>query len=402
MNTMITLQNGNWWKTCNFIIFALFLSSCNIQKQVWFSDVQKNHQQNDDGISRIYIDKYGYLYPQNQYIPKDQFFDPQKNGSDLKELVTNGNLWDYFKNNSTEYNKLAVNYNVNSKQIDSAAFEIIQENIIVKYADEIKQKLAKSKDNTLVVLIHGFNVADGTENFDVLRKEINSYKKNDFIYLDVFWDGLDAGNNLPFLKTIWGKAQLNSNYVAIALRRVLANLDQSTKIRVVAHSMGTGVATGAVFNTYKKFKCPPVDIIKENIMNPTSISKDIRLGLIAPAIPGQNTFINFFERGQIQLTKETNNINRIVLGINTKDIAVTKGLNLSKIAGSTSLGGDKNEYDKTKKIFVKKLNYTPAETDQIFQKVNFNNDSDYKKKHGIKYYFMQESKKIEFLSAIFD
>lgn len=399
---MMTKYNITNWRTLTLIVIALLLSSCNIQKQVWFSDIQQKHEKSDDDISRVYIDKYGYVYPKNQYVPKDKFFDPENNGSHLKELKKNGNLWDYFKNNNAEYNRLAANYNVNSKKIDSIAFDAIQENIIKQLVEKVKEKLAKSKDNTLVVLVHGFNVDDGTESFNLLRKEIECNKKNEYIYLDVYWDGLDAKDNLPFLKTIWGKAQLNSAFVAITLRRIIAKLDNETKIRVIAHSLGSSVATGALFNTYAKFKCPPADLIKENLHFPTSTARDIRIGLIAPAIPGKNTFTYFNERGKSIMTKDKNNISKIVLGINTKDFAVTKGIGISKKMGATSLGGSKKEYAQTKKMFVDSLNYTPQEANRLFQKVDFNNTSKYKREHGIKYYFYQVEAKNDFLKAMFD
>ncbi|WP_332454411.1 alpha/beta hydrolase [Chryseobacterium aquaticum] len=399
---MMTLHNITKWRTLTFFAITLLLSSCNIQKQVWFSDIQQKHEKIDDGISRVYIDKYGYVYPENQYVSKDKFFDPKNNGSDLKELTTNGNLWDYYKNDSAEYHQLAAKYKVIIKKIDSVAFDAIQENIITQHVDQLKEKLGKSEDNTLVVLVHGFNVEDGTEDFNFLKKEINTYKTNDYVYLDVYWDGNTTGNLAAPLKTIWGKAQLNSGYVAMALRRILAKMDTNTRIKIIAHSLGSSVTTGALFSTYSKFKYPPVDLIKENLKYPTSNARDIRLGLIAPAIPGENTFVNFFERGQVHINKETNTISKIVLGININDIAVSKAIRMSKKMGSTSLGGDKDEYENTKAMLVKKLQYTQNEADQLLQKVEFTNAPKYKSAHGIKYYFMQDDKKNDFLKAIFD
>lgn len=390
------------WQTLTLFVGILLLSSCNIQKQVWFSDIQQKNEKSDDGISRVYIDKYGYVYPENQYVSKDKFFDPKNNGSHLKELTTNGNLWDYYKNDSAEYHQLAAKYNINTKKIDSVAFDAIQENIITQHVDQLKEKLGKSKDNTLVVLVHGFNVEDGTEDFNFLKKEINAYTTNDYVYLDVYWDGNTAGKFAAPLKTIWGTAQLNSGYVAMALRRILAKMDNNTKIKIIAHSLGSSVTTGALFNTYSKFKNPPADLIKENLKYPTSNARDIKLGLIAPAIPGENTFVNFFERGQVHINKETNTINKIVLGININDIAVKKGIRMSKKMGSTSLGGDKDEYKNTKAMLVNKLQYTQSEADQLLEKVDFSNKTKHKSAHGIKCYFMQNEKKVDFLKAMFD
>ncbi|TXF77757.1 alpha/beta hydrolase [Chryseobacterium sp.] len=384
------------------ITMLLVLINCRMQRQVWFSDIQRENRHKTDGITRIYIDKYGSIYPPDELVPRDAFFDPHGLGTEWKEIQGNGNLLDYYRTHPLAYNALALKYGVHNTTADSTGFNAVQKGIIKAYSDGLNQKLAASESNTLVILVHGFNEPNATADFALLREKIREVNNRDFVYLEVYWDGLTANGKPPFLVGIWGRAQLNSGYAALALRQVLADISPDAKIRLIAHSLGSSVGTGVLFNTYEKFRDPPQDLIKKTLSGPVSPSRDIRLGMIAPAIPGTNTFRHFFKRGSGSVTKDQNNIQRVVLGINTRDFAVSKVVGLSEKGGSTSLGGSPKEFDKTKEMLTDSLGYTPEEAALLFQKVDFYNDSEYKSEHGLRFYLMQEQAKNEFLQKMLE
>lgn len=384
------------------LVMLIALINCRMQRQVWFSDIQRENGRKADEITRMYIDKYGSVYPPDEFVPRDAFFDPQGLGNEWKEIPGNGNLLDYYSTHPLAYSILALKYGVQNPPADSTGFNTIQKGIIKAYSDGLNQKLAASESNTLVILVHGFNEPNATEDFALLREKIKAVNDSDFVYLDAYWDGLTANGKPPFLVGIWGRAQLNSGYAAVALRQVLADIRPDAKIRVIAHSLGSSVGTGMLFNTYEKFRNPPKNLIKRTLSSPVSPSRDIRLGMIAPAIPGTNTFRHFLKRGRDTIKKEQNNIQRIILGINTRDFAVSKVVGLSEKGGSTSLGGSNKEFYKTKEMFIDSLGYTPEEATLLFQKVDFYNDSEYRSEHGLRFYLMQEQAKNEFLHKMLE
>lgn len=393
---------------------TIFLFSCGRNKQIWFTELQQTHLANSDNTIRIYLDREGYFYPDKLvFIPQKDFFDPYQNGKVKKDDINKASLRYYFtgnrirENNLPVYdnriNDLAKKYDLKIENSKLQAFYKIQEKIIGRLGDSINKKTLKLSSKTLVILIHGFNDPNPTGDYNRTKNYIKKKYNSNFEYLEVYWDGLSANNGDPKLERIWAKAQSNTQDVAAGLRMLLAHLDKNIKLRIITHSSGGIVATSLLFNTKSKWKKPESFIRYWEIIHskPAPEQKDIRLAMLAPALPGVNTFIDFSERHwTTPLTEENNNINKIIVGYNCNDYAVSKRFYntdyLSSKFGATTLGSNyDNEVFKTKKIIADKFDTDYA--DQIFKSIAFNKYEckENEEEHGW-YYYMQNEKQFNF------
>ncbi len=259
----------------------------------------------------------------------------------------------YFLSRRKRLKRLKEFYGVSADSSDEAAYREVQRRIRDRYVNRIYQTIIEQHAGRLVYLVHGFNDTMAEQEYVQLRDTIrNKHYPSDSkpVYVDIHWDGLNAHtfDGLPVAK-VWGAAMLNSRFVSISLRNLMTAEEQKTKIRtiIITHSLGGGVALGAVFNTVYKWDLlnlitPEADKkrLQSMILTPTPAAP-LRIGVIAPAIPGESTFIDFNRRGPVIIDPAQNNIGRVVIGYNYKDYAVSKQLmdvNLSVIYGSTSLG----------------------------------------------------------------
>lgn len=391
------------------------------QRQVWLGGLQRTHAVQDEKVVRVYFDKFGDLYPDKRLsIPFKSFFDPIEKKSPYKENLETGNLSYFYKVNQNDFKTLMDYYNVQPASTFDATFIKVQDEIETKNASILNQLLNASQQKTLVILIHGFNDSDPTGDYQQIRDEINkltTINSKDLVYLEVFWDGLTANQGDPVGSFIWGRAQRNAQFVSIGLRQLLSKVEEDTNVRIITHSSGGIVATGTLFNTitkwnYKeKFNCSGENTQEykcyaEKVETPKQ--KNIRLGMLAPAIPGSNTFTDFHLRGSKTISNlNENNIERIALGINRNDYAVTKraaGRDNSGVLGATSLGCDyKNEIHKSKEALKNgplKLNQT--EVDYLIRTVDFTNKTEFQNEHGTYYYLLQKNKASELIKLLFE
>jgi len=124
---------------------------------------------------------------------------------------------------------------------------------------------------------------------------------------------------------------------------------------------------------------------------PTPPQGDIVLGMLAPAIPGRNTFKDINKTVPVNQTKFYNSI---IVGCNKHDFATSKVIRFfSRHFGSTSLGCDPSEIKHTEATLHE---LTP---DIHFSATNFSKDKE-GRKHAIQSY-MQCSHFDEFLKAVF-
>lgn len=247
--------------------------------------------------------------------------------------------------------------------------------------------------------------------YDRLRKYIESHKPDKKrVFMEIYWDGL-SGNNFD-AKRFWSFAQLNSSYVANAVRKIINVSGKDTKIRIITHSLGGSVGTGALFNTNSKWKKPEnEEYYKERWQITTPTQKDIRIGMIAPAIPGVNTFVDFNCRTKDKIFKDIkpadNNISRVIIGFKEKDEALLKNpLKKADKFGSTSLGANALICRKTGEREIdnvieqmKTLGYDNENTP--IRTVDFK-DSAFEKEHGLYYYLQNEYAFDKFLNHLFD
>lgn len=392
-----------------YLLLLPLLLGCVAQKQIWFGD-RNNSSSADNNVIRVYTDKYGYFYPDADIaINKKKFINGNRCHS-IRANENNANLLQYFTTNKNEINNLANYYKVPVMEKDTILFDSIQKRITEKIGEDIKNLKKENRTDELVIFIHGFNMEYPTPVYDRLRKYIESHKPDKKrVFMEIYWDGL-SGNNFD-AKRFWSFAQLNSSYVANAVRKIINVSGKDTKIRIITHSLGGSVGTGALFNTNSKWKnYENEDYYKERWQIATPTPKDIRIGMIAPAIPGANTFVDFncrTERKKFKKIKpEDNNISRVIIGYKQNDAVLNKYVNISKKFGATTLGAntlvcrktEEREIDNVEKE-MKELGYDDKNTP--IRTVDFK-DSAFEKEHGWYYYLQNEYALDKFLNQLFD
>lgn len=108
-----------------------FNYGCKRQKQVWFGAIQRTHSAEQANVVRLYIDKWGNLYPGNKYhIPYKAFFDPVKKKNTYRNSILNGNLEYYYQYQSAELQKLFKEYEIEANYNTSKdSFYAVQSSI---------------------------------------------------------------------------------------------------------------------------------------------------------------------------------------------------------------------------------------------------------------------------------
>lgn len=272
---------------------------------------------------KIYIDREGNTYPPSDLYQFNQglFFNPKQRNDQTSRLSM------YFKNDSVGLSKICNSYGIKTN------FDTMQGYLLKAYADRINKEVQKGKK--IVFLIHGFNsdYESTLNSYAVFRGALSARK--DIAIVEVFWDGLTKS---PM--RIWPKAQSNSVYAGLDIRKILNQVDRNADIIFMTHSLGASVATQAMFNVNKWTIDAQMKIDSISNIIPTPPQKIITLIMLAPAIPGVNTFDDL---NRTVLNPTTKNINKIIVGYNSKDIALTKGIGLKEHYGATSLGCNSNE-----------------------------------------------------------
>ncbi|MES2621352.1 MAG: hypothetical protein V4615_10930 [Bacteroidota bacterium] len=407
----------------SFVVLAFLTAvSQTRQRQVCLSSLQRTHLAQNTNVVRVYFDKWGNLYPDPAIgIPYKDFFDPYKTLNTFKHSADCGNLERFYLIQKDQLDGLVKHYELQTIPAnDTQKFYAVQSIIVKRYVDSLSRLLNAGGDKTLVVLIHGFNDPDPTGEFQQMRAKLKSLNidKGQTVYLEVYWDGLTANQGFPPASGIWGRAQRNSAYVSLGVRDILQRLPYDTKIRIITHSLGASVGTGALFNTVSKWNKKDADMItykkksnkhwdyRDSVRNiPAPSQADIRLGMLAPAIPGGSTFKDFANRGATTVTAANNTITRVIVGFNRNDYAVTKRVGnsdyLASKAGSTTLGCNL-EIDGISEIQRSKSVLSGLGFEGIVDEINFTECPKGKREeHGL-YFYLLNKKVDEFLGKVFN
>lgn len=411
------------------IVPLFFLSSCliNRQRQSWLGALQQTHQADTGAVVRVYFDKQGNLYADKKlFIPYKNFFDPKNGEKTIAEKKQNGSLEAFYTINRNRLKELSSFYHLNGEGIASAkdSFNAVQQLITKKVSDSLNKMSLGYDLKTLVVFIHGFNDTDPTGDYQLAREAIRNggYEKGRFIYLEIYWDGLTTNQGNPIYENIWNRALQNSAYVSLGLRQILSRLDPSTRIRIITHSLGASIGTGAIFNTTTKWRQNGFRSVGKKLRHDYDINyfelqkivptplQNIRIAMVAPAIPGYYTFTDFNNRSPV-VTVAENNINKVIVGYNVNDFAVTKrflNMDMARYFGSTSLGCNKTrkgtpEFIRTQNAFIENK-YSPSVINQLLIPVDFSLHIRKQKdeEHGLYYYFQHTDCVHIFLKELFE
>jgi hypothetical protein len=389
-------------------LLVLIISSCAVKTR----QVLMVPRKEESGVVKLYFDREGKLYPPDVRINPYYFYLEHLN---KKKLARYSNPeYATLETALTKYDSIsreAIRQQFNLTGVDSVrVFLRLQDAIRKSVVTDIEQKLVSNNTKDLIVLIHGFNDPIPDAAYYLLRKNIEKYLHAKPVFIEVYWDGLTSLGDNPLLSNIWGYAQSNSAKVGLGLRNILNKLNTNIRLTLLTHSLGASVATHALFNPGKwpkKFQEElEQDYHSENI--PTPKQKDIRIAMLAPAIPG----IKIFDHIDYTIPENTiPTITRVVIGYNHFDYAVTKGGLFASSFGSTALGADdKNEVNKTiiaineinPKIKVVPVDFSLYIKNDSLSNKKLQRKSPFKQReHGVQFY-QQNEHFSDFLKAMFD
>lgn len=355
-----------------FLLANLITSGVDARvRNVWFGDAAFI-QGNTHNVTRIYIDRYGSLYPVDSsvYINYEAFnhIEPK---ADEPQILTEGlrdNTWKakdnlatlhYYFNYKANHDKWNIwrsklNWNGYSGNNYYDSFFHLQNIQATLISREVINKCKKGK-TTLIILIHGFNDHSPMYDYQLAEGDIlNTVADTSAIqFLEVYWDGLTANNGNPAFAKIWGRAQNNSRYVGLRIREILRQSNKDLKVRVLTHSLGASVSNFIFFNP-GSLPEPDDDLYRGYFQSDSDKyipQSDCRVAYLAAAIPGMSTFGTFTRRpdGIFPLQK-------IIIGHNCNDYALRKNKILKATSvGSTSLGSNyDNEVHNTRVLLSDK------------------------------------------------
>lgn len=347
-------------------MFLLTIASCSPIKNLYnnFSDFKLHHEMQGEKNKtvRIFLDRWGDVYP-DIAIEKKLFRDQYSVLEDYFRYL--GNLEQLYNRYHFPYNPPANDQDYKYK------FNYVQDYLRSTLADSINI-LAENKK--LVFLIHGYNndPDSASKAFSTLRDKIASQDLDEqFQFVELYWDGLKDLDKLPNSSKIWDNAQVSASWAGIGLRGVLNKISKHN-IYVFTHSHGAAVITEALFNVkrfpdkyYKKHKDgKELVTFQQLIETPQS---NFVVGMIAPAIPGENVFKNYWERTGEEQTQKSNQKNYVFInGFNANDRVVLKPLKLTKYFGSTTFACNREENDKVRRFF--------SSTPELYDIVDFSGD----------------------------
>ncbi len=186
---------------------------------------------------------------------------------------------------------------------------------------------------TLIVLIHGFNISgpEACRAYKLARLQVRQlHPAGRFAFLEVYWDGL-YGDPMA----CWPEAMVNSKWTGLGLRALMNELDPRIPVRVLTHSRGAAVICSALWNIPMRGKAGE-DRRYEEAQKAIALPllQDLRIGLLAPAL----------RPVEFESYVPTSPVDRIILGINSDDVALKAG-GLSWLAGC-SLGHRPDLFEK--------------------------------------------------------
>ncbi len=357
-----------------FLIMLLTGVSCTPIDQLYnnFGEYSESKRYSDEHLPyRLYYDRHGHLYP--DAAPADNAF---RNAHGLLE--------NYFKENPSELVRAfeAERVETPTNTDSEHQFRYLQNHLLQKHLQQITNK---GKDKKVVFLIHGYNNTGESASLALEKFRVSilrQFPEEKFLFVEIYWEGLTQKNNKLNSSRIWDNAQVSAAYAGLGLRQLLGRLPRG-HYYAMTHSHGAAVITEALFNVrrFPKESYSDVDYMREiarrqnEYDTPTSL---FSVGMLAPAIPGDNVFDEYYSRTENKMSVTTSLKNfRFVNGFNRYDLATSKGI-FAHYFGSTSLASKEKEHHKVEQRF---------NTADVYSRVDFSGKSYPKQRsHAVKDY----------------
>jgi hypothetical protein len=307
-------------------------------KQVFFNDCMRSK---DDAVA-FYMDRYGDLYPPAA-VSLDVFhFINVRNGPrpyvppGTPEFASLKSLYAWKAGRMPGTDADWPNLLAHAGVMASGDFEVdwaaVQAVLREREARRISA-LGREFDD-VVLLIHGYNNdhADALAWYGTVESNFRSegarYGRR-VAFVRMYWDGLKGRTPL----FIWDNAQYNGYLVGLELRRLLAQVEGDTPLRVFTHSSGAYVITNALGDASAGAQLGAMPEIYHRrsagavaVYAPPMQLRDLRVAMLVPAQP-TIAFRNYFRNattGQPDPAKRALVPQRLILGLSKRDAATNK------------------------------------------------------------------------------
>ncbi len=376
-------------KNTFFLLVLIFsATACTPIGQLYnnFGEYSESKRYSDEHLpSRLYYDRHGHLYP--IAVPDKTAF---RKAHALLEQYYEENPSELAK--AFEAERVAMPTNTDSEN----QFNYLQNHLLQKHLQQITNK---GKDKKIVFLIHGYNNTGESASLAMEKLRVatlRQFPEEEFLFVEIYWDGLTKKNNKFNSSRIWDNAQVSASYAGLGLRQLLNGLPRG-HYYAMTHSHGAAVITEALFNVrrFPKESYSDVDYMREiarrqnEYDTPTSL---FSVGMLVPAIPGDNVFDKYYNRTENKMPVTTSLKNfRFVNGFNRYDFATSKVI-LAHYFGSTSLASKEKEHRKVQQRF---------NTAEVYSRVDFSEKNNHRQRsHAVKDYVAHPAFN-EFLRALF-
>jgi len=343
--------------TLYLLVFNLCFLGCT-RKAVLYGN-HKNDNSKD--YYAVYIDQYGDYYPNSKL----------KNEGIRK---ANCSLNDFYDANPQSFYKEFKTLNIDTTL--KTSFLEFQRKLILYHANEINNRAKVVGAESITFIMVGYNNAyiagkNGSEyKLSMLKDSIYSFlkkhNKKTFI-VELFWDGKKAIMGFDAL-SIFKHATANSYNTGIQLRLLLNELSAGD-VYLISHSLGANIICETLFNQEAKIQQDTAmgdlsvsKFLKEKYKQQRYVLKKINYhaAIVAPAIPGENTFCDYAERGYKYNVKSENYW--IIAGFNKHDPVLRKFVNIPQYLSSTTFGCRPEELNRVFKIFEKDYDRNKIDT----------------------------------------
>lgn len=307
-------------------------------KQVFFNDCMRA----EENAAAFYMDRYGDLYPPGAVSLDVSHFINVRNGPrpyvspGSAEFASLKSLYRWKSERApgvdADWPKLLANAGVTASGDFEADWAAVQAALRRREAQRISA-LGSGYDD-VVLLIHGYNNdhADARAWYEKAETSFRNAAAREgrlITFVRMYWDGLKGRTPL----FIWDNAQYNGYLVGLELRRVLAEVDGDTPLRVFTHSSGAYVITNALGDASAGAQfdaMPPIYHQRSagtvpGYAPPTQL-QDLRVAMLVPAQP-TIAFRNYFrnaDTGQPDPAKRAMVPQRLILGLSKRDAATNK------------------------------------------------------------------------------
>lgn len=335
------------------IFLSLLLVNCSSIKNHYLQfGAYSTLLKSEDNKTKIFFDRYGKMYPEFD-------IDNQK----LKDNYSSLEL--YYENNIDLLKRDVKKLNIDitepiTKKNNSKYFQLLQ----IKTFENVINRINNLDFDEITFLIHGYRnrFAYASTSYSNAEQTISKSNKANNHFVEVYWDGLTY-TKYNGIK-VWDNGQAHSYLVGLELRKVLSNIEVNT-IRILGHSTAANLICSSLFNQTSKMSKKDKKEFKSLYIDKLSLPEyktpdsKIIVALIAPAMPGYSTFIDYDIRNTeyYDLTKDNY---QFIISLNEFDPALNKYNILGEGGikggfGSTSLGCLKEEQENVKKLFFDKF-----------------------------------------------